>query len=78
MFISYKWEIQETVKSLVSKLREAGYRCWMDISQMGAGDRMNEKISEGISNSKVSSNKALNKRLSLSLQGHRLWTLWSH
>lgn len=62
------------VTTLVSKPAAEGYRCWRDIGQMGGGDRMNAKIDAGIRGSKVSSYKALNKSLSFSLQGHRLWT----
>lgn len=87
VFVSYKWYNPDTaggnavmmaVTSLVSKLEDEGYHCWRDIGQMGGGDRMNTEIDAGIRGSKVSSYKALNKSLSFSLQGHRLWTLWGH
>lgn len=78
VFVSYKWHIQNTVRSLVTKLEDKGYPCWMDTDQMGGGDRMNTKIDAAIRASKVISYKALNKSLSFSLQGNRLQTLWCH
>jgi len=35
IFLSYQWSNQEEVKMLREHLQKAGYRCWMDIGQMG-------------------------------------------
>lgn len=53
VFISYNWDHQETVKLLCGKLREAGFRCWQDIEQMGGGDAMNALIDNGIRTAEV-------------------------
>ncbi|XP_067664704.1 uncharacterized protein [Haliotis asinina] len=53
VFISYQWGIQNEVKLLKRHLEMAGYECWMDIGQMGGGDKLFEKIDQGIRGSKV-------------------------
>ena len=35
-------------------IEEKGYKCWMDISHMGGGDVLYDKIYEGIRDAKVS------------------------
>ncbi|WAR00448.1 hypothetical protein MAR_024820 [Mya arenaria] len=53
IFLSYQWGIQNEVKLLKQHLQMAGYECWMDIGQMGGGDKLFEKIDNGIRGAKV-------------------------
>ncbi|XP_069127354.1 uncharacterized protein [Argopecten irradians] len=53
IFLSYQWGHQNEVKLLRKHLLMAGYECWMDIGQMGGGDKLFEKIDNGIRGSKV-------------------------
>jgi len=53
VFISYQWDNQDDVQGMRDKLERAGFSCWMDIGQMGGGDKLNLKIDEGIRNAKV-------------------------
>ena len=53
VFISYQWSVQEEVKQLRAHLQLAGYDSWMDVGQMGGGDKLFEKIDQGIRASKV-------------------------
>ena len=46
--------MQDKVKKLRDMIEESGYKCWMDISQIGGGDLLKEKIAEGIRDAKVS------------------------
>ncbi|XP_050403283.2 uncharacterized protein LOC126819343 [Patella vulgata] len=53
IFLSYQWDHQDEVRKLRDRLERSGFKCWMDIGQMGGGDLLNAKIDEGIRNSKV-------------------------
>ncbi|XP_060072233.1 uncharacterized protein LOC132552106 [Ylistrum balloti] len=53
IFLSYQWGHQNEVKLLRNHLIMAGYECWMDIGQMGGGDKLFEKIDNGIRGAKV-------------------------
>ncbi|XP_071171147.1 uncharacterized protein [Mytilus edulis] len=53
VFLSYQWGHQEEVKLICNHLQMAGYECWMDIGQMGGGDKLFEKIDNGIRGAKV-------------------------
>lgn len=53
VFLSYQWDLQDTVKRLKSKIEESGIQCWMDIRQMGGGDALFANIDAGIRACKV-------------------------
>ena len=53
VFISYQWGFQNEVKLLKQHLNMAGYECWMDVGQMGGGDKLFAKIDNGIRGAKV-------------------------
>ena len=53
VFISYQWDSQDEVSVLRDVLETNGFSCWMDVGQMGGGDRLYEKIYEGIKHAKV-------------------------
>ncbi|XP_041375590.1 uncharacterized protein LOC121388355 [Gigantopelta aegis] len=53
IFISYQWAYQNEVKLLARHLEMAGYHCWLDVGQMGGGDKLFEKIDQGIRAAKV-------------------------
>ncbi|KAH3853811.1 hypothetical protein DPMN_096346 [Dreissena polymorpha] len=53
IFLSYQWGMQEEVKLLKQHLLMAGFECWMDIGQMGGGDKLFNKIDDGIRAAKV-------------------------
>ena len=56
MFLSYQWDLQDTVKILKSKIEARGIQCWMDIGEMGGGDALFSKIDAGIRACKVKEN----------------------
>ena len=53
IFLSYQWVAQKVVATLKGHLEEAGYACWMDVGQMGGGDKLFAKIDAGIRGAKV-------------------------
>ena len=53
IFISYQWAHQPEVKLLNRHLEMAGLKAWMDVGQMGGGDKLFAKIDEGIRAAKV-------------------------
>ena len=53
VFLSYQWGHQNEVKLIQRHLEMAGYKCWMDVGQMGGGDKLFEKIDSGIRAAKV-------------------------
>ena len=53
IFLSYQWAHQPEVKLLKRHLGMAGYSSWMDIGQMGGGDKLFAKIDAGIRAAKV-------------------------
>jgi hypothetical protein len=53
IFLSYQWAHQQEVKLLRRHLGTAGYASWMDIGQMGGGDKLFAKIDAGIRAAKV-------------------------
>ena len=53
IFLSYQLGYQEKVKLLKHRLEQAGYTCWMDINQMGGGDKLYAKLDTGIRAAKV-------------------------
>lgn len=53
VFLSYQWDLQDTVKRLKSRIEESGIQCWMDIGQMGGGDALFTKIDAGVRACKV-------------------------
>jgi len=53
VFLSYQWAHQPEVKLLKRHLGDAGYSCWMDVGQMGGGDKLFAKIDAGIRAAKV-------------------------
>ncbi|CAF1064963.1 unnamed protein product [Adineta steineri] len=52
VMISYQWDYQNDIIILYNKLTQLGYRCWLDIFQMGGGDSLFEKIDTGIRHAK--------------------------
>ncbi|XP_030853140.1 uncharacterized protein LOC100894022 [Strongylocentrotus purpuratus] len=53
VFLSYQWDHQPEVKAIKKHLEMAGFPCWMDIGQMGEGDQLFAKISQGMRSSKL-------------------------
>ena len=52
VMISYQWDRQADIVTLHNHLTQWGYRCWLDIFQMGGGDSLFEKIDTGIRGAK--------------------------
>jgi len=53
IFLSYQWAHQPEMKLLRRHLGTAGYASWMDVGQMGGGDKLFAKIDAGIRAAKV-------------------------
>ncbi|ESO09751.1 hypothetical protein HELRODRAFT_195024 [Helobdella robusta] len=53
VFLSYQWDKQDEVKLLKRHLEMSGYPCWMDVGQMGGGDKLFQKIDQGMRKVKV-------------------------
>ena len=59
VFLSYQWDLQDTVKTLKNKIEARGIQCWMDIGEMGGGDAQFSKIDAGVRACKVKENVSL-------------------
>lgn len=53
MFLSYQWDFQEEVLKIKENLEKAGFKCFMDVGQMGGGNMLYQKIDQAIRNAKV-------------------------
>ena len=53
IFISYQWDIQQTVRHLFDKLINKGYSCWIDETVMGGGDQLHAEMDKGVRNCKL-------------------------
>ena len=53
VFISYQWESQEEVLRVRQYLEESQVTCWMDLGQMGGGDRLYQRIYQGLAHCRL-------------------------
>jgi hypothetical protein len=53
VFISYHWDSQVTVIKIKENLEKAGFKCFMDIGQIGGGNLLYQKIDQAIRNAQV-------------------------
>lgn len=53
VFISYHWDSQLTVIKIKENLEKSGFKCFMDIGQIGGGNLLYQKIDQAIRNSQV-------------------------
>ena len=53
VFISYQWDSQEEVLRVRQFLEQSGLTCWMDIGQMGGGERLYQRIYQGVAGCRV-------------------------
>lgn len=53
VFISYHWDSQLTVIKIKENLEESGFKCFMDIGQIGGGNLLYQKIDQAIRNAQV-------------------------
>lgn len=51
IFVSYSHADRKTAESLANRLRETGVRVWLDMWEIGIGESILDKVSEGISTS---------------------------
>lgn len=53
VFISYQWDSQDEVIKIKECLEKSGFKCFMDIGQIGGGNLLYQKIDQAIRNAKV-------------------------
>lgn len=52
IFISYSSKDKEVISSLAKRLKEFGYKVWLDVWEIGVGDSIPEKIFKGLEKSR--------------------------